>query len=540
MHRAVRRRRRRCHRTWLAGLLAPLLVLLHGGSAGGAPLPAGAAAGKTKPNIVVVLADDLNSMDLNLFPNIARLRREGTSLTNFIVSDSWCCPSRSTILRSQYVHSHGVRTNNPPNGGFPEFHARGHDRSTIGTWLRKAGYRTGFIGKFLNGYPNTAGPTYVPPGWDAWHVPAPRRMYQQSGYRLIEQGVPVSYGMAPEDHLDDVLTRKAVSFVHGASKATPFFLYAAPIAPHLPAAYAIRHAGAFPDAKAPRTASFNRAVNPPGEVLSLETGKPGKDAAGLREPHWLSGKPKLSDRSIQRIDSIYRDRLRSMLSVDDMVGALMKSLRDTGRLRNTYFFFTSDNGFHLGQHRLPPGKTTPFEEDIRVPMLVRGPGVTAGGTMSAMAGTVDLAPTFAHLARARVPAFAEGRPLTPLLRGRKPRAWRHAMLVEFYAGRAKHNPEGQDCDTRPKHSRGCPLPPTYAALRTRRYTYVEYMTGERQLFDLTADPHQLRNLIADPALISKGGGPKANRVRAHIKRLSAWLKRYRACAGASCRQADRG
>ncbi|KAB2346607.1 sulfatase [Actinomadura rudentiformis] len=494
-------------------------------------------------------------MDLNLFPNIARLRREGTSLTNFIVSDSWCCPSRSTILRSQYVHSHGVRTNNPPNGGFQEFHARGLDRSTIGTWLRPAGYRTGFVGKFLNGYPKTAGPTYVPPGWDAWHVPAPRRMYQQSGYQLIEQGVPVSYGTAPADHLDDVLTRKAVSFVQGAPKATPFFLYVAPIAPHLPATYAIRHAGAFPDAKAPRTASFNRAVTPlnrePGERepgkhrlgpadLQVEAGKPGSGAAGLREPRWLSGKSKLSAKSIQRIDRIYRDRLRSMLSVDDMVGALMKSLRDTGRLRNTYFFFTSDNGFHLGQHRLPPGKTTPFEEDIRVPMLVRGPGVRAGGTMSAMAGTVDLAPTFAHLAGARIPAFAEGRPLTPLLRGRKPARWRRAMLVEFYAGRAKHNPEGQDCDTRPKRGRGCPLPPTYAALRTGRYTYVEYVTGERQLFDLAADPYQLRNLVADPALIGKGRSPKANHVRARIKRLSAWLKRYRACAGASCRQADRG
>ncbi|MFG2003308.1 sulfatase [Spirillospora sp. NPDC048911] len=540
--------------------MAPLLVLSLGGPAAGVPRsapPGGAAAegtaarraagGGARPNIVVVLADDLDRTELNLFPNLARLRREGTSLTNFIVSDSWCCPSRSTILRSQYVHSHRVLTNNPPNGGFPEFYARGLDRSTVGTWLRSAGYRTGLIGKFLNGYPNGASPTYVPPGWDDWRVPAPRRMYRQRDYQLVERGVLVPYGSAPEDHLDDVLTSKAVSFVRETPKAKPFFLYLAPVAPHLPAASAARHAGAFATAKVPRTPSFNRAVKRTGtagltdEAGDGATGTTGaeKAAPGFGEPRWISGKPKLSAKDIKRIDAIHRDRLRSMLSVDDMVGAVMKSLRDTGRLQNTYIFFTSDNGFHLGQHRLQPGKTTPFEEDIRVPMLVRGPGVPAGGTSSALAGTVDLAPTFARLAGARVPPFAEGRPLTSLLRGRERRHWRRAMLVEFFAGKAKQHPEGPDCDTRVKHARGCPLPPTYAALRTGRYTYVEYATGERQLFDLATDPYQLHNLVADPALAGKGRSPRADRIRARLHRLSAWLERYRRCAGASCRKADR-
>ncbi|GAA2582935.1 sulfatase [Actinomadura fulvescens] len=535
MNRAVRRRR---YRARLAVLVAPLLVLPLAGSAGGEAAGLFRGPGGAKPNIILVVADDLATTDLatnpSRFPNLARLRREGTSFTNFIVSDSWCCPSRATILRSQYVHSHRVLTNNPPNGGFPEFHARGLDGSTVGTWLRPAGYRTGFMGKYLNGYPNTAGPAYVPPGWDAWHVPAARGLYQQRGYQLIEQGAPVSYGRAPADHLDDVLTRKAVSFVRETPRDKPFFLYVAPIAPHLPAAYAARHARAFPGVKAPRTPSFNRAVRRAKTAPRLAG-----PASGFTEPRWLATKPKLGAKAIRRSDRIYRDRLRSLLSVDDMVGALRKSLRDTGRLGKTYLFFTSDNGYHLGQHRLPPGKTTPFEEDIRVPMLVRGPGVPAGGTVRAMAGTVDLAPTFAQLARARIPAFAEGRPLTRLLRGRKPRAWRRAMLVEFFAGKPKFDPVGPDCDTRPKRALGCPLPPTYAALRTGRYTYVEYVTGERQLFDLATDPHQLRNLAADPALLRKDASPKAKRIRARIHTMSGWLKRYRACAGASCRKADR-
>jgi N-acetylglucosamine-6-sulfatase len=377
-------------------LMAGTSVTLGSRSAGGAQARSRVQLrhGRPRPNVIMVVADDLDRTDLARFPNIARLRREGTTLTNFFVSDSWCCPSRSTILRSQYVHSHGVRTNNPPNGGFPEFHARREDQSTIGTWMKAAGYRTGFVGKFLNGYPATAPPTYVPPGWDDWRVPSQRHMYQQRDYRLVEQGFSIPYGHGPADHLDDVLTRKATSFVNDSPSDKPFFLYLAPLAPHLPAAYSARHAGAFAGVKAPRPPSFN---------------KPG----AFDEPRWLMSKRKLGKKELRRIDTIYRDRLRSMLSVDDMVGELMKTLRETKRLQDTYIIFTSDNGFHLGQHRLPPGKTTPYEEDVHVPMVVRGPGIPAGRSVNALAGTVDLAPTIAAIGEARTPPYVEGRSLLP-------------------------------------------------------------------------------------------------------------------------------
>ncbi|MBO2455732.1 sulfatase [Actinomadura barringtoniae] len=477
--------------------------------------------GRPQPNVIMIVTDDLDRTDLRLFPNIARLRREGTSLSNFFVSDSWCCPSRSTILRSQYVHSHGVRTNNPPNGGFPEFHARREDQSTIGTWMKSAGYRTGFVGKFLNGYPASAPATYVPPGWDDWHVPSQRHMYQQRDYHLVEQGFSIPYGHGPADHLDDVLARRANSFVHDSPRDKPFFLYLAPLAPHLPAPSAARHTAAFKNVKAPRPPSFNK-------------------AGTFKEPRWLRNKPKLCKKDIKRIDGIYRDRLRSMLSVNDMVGSLMKTLRDTQRLQNTYVIFTSDNGFHLGEHRLPPGKTTPYEEDIRIPFVIRGPGIPAGRSVNALAGTVDLAPTIAAIGGAKTPSFTEGRSLLPVLKGHTPGNWRKAMLMEFYAGKAKNHPEGPDCDTRARHGRGCPLPPTYAALRTDRYLYVEYVTGERQLYDLAADPYELRNLAGDPRLIGKDRPPRANRIRARLNHFSSWLAAYRSCKAATCRQADRG
>ncbi|MEV4252128.1 sulfatase, partial [Spirillospora sp. NPDC049652] len=476
----------------------------HGAGAAEGASSVGRARGR-RPNIVFVLADDLDAGDMGRFPNLAKLAREGLTFRNFIVSDSWCCPSRATILRSQYVHSHDVRSNNPPDGGFERFHAKGEDRQTLGTWMHAAGYRTSLIGKYLNGYPGTARKGLVPPGWDDWHVPTPHHMYEQSDFRLVENGRVNAYR---HGHLDDVLAGKGTSFIRTAPRDRPFFLYLAPVAPHLPATFAPRHASAFPGAKAPRTPSFDRLGSGP-------------------LPRWLSQRRVLDEAAIRRDDRTYRDRLRSMLSVDDMVGALERTLRDTGHLNDTYLFFTSDNGFHLGQHRLWPGKTTPYEEDIRVPAIVRGPGIRPGTSTDALAGTVDLAPTFTDLAGAAMPSCAEGRSLATFLAGRHPADWRKALLVEFFAGRPTTHPEGPDCDASPTHVRTCPLPPSYAALRTEGETYVEYATGERQLFDLAADPHELHNEIAE--------APPD-----HVRRLSSWLTRFRECKGGTCRIADRG
>lgn len=474
---------RRSRKLW-AGLAAALLLCL--GLTGAARVEPAPAA--HRPNIVLILTDDLDAGDLSRFPNITDLLvRQGTTLSRFFVTNPWCCPSRSSILRSQYMHSHQVESNRSPTGGFPKF--RPLEASTLGTWMHDAGYRTALMGKYLNNYPEGAPRTYVPPGWDEWHVPV-TRLYQEYGYTLNENGVLRRYGDAPEDYLEDVLSAKAAAFATDSTTRgdAPFFLYLAPVAPHLPAHHAPRHSGAFADERAPRTPSFDQ------EDLSAE-------------PRWLSGRTPLSAADTRRIDRVHRDRLRAMLGVDDMVGALVDALTRAGELDDTYIFFTSDNGFHLGQHRLRPGKTTPFEEDIRVPMVVRGPGVPAGGVADALASTVDLAPTFAELGGAAVPPTAEGRSLVPLLRGHDV-AWRDAVLVEFY--HPSYSP----------HS-----PPTYAVLRTGRYAYVEYETGERQLYDLWDDPAETRNLAA-----SAGPGLTAA--------LSARLTLLRACSGPGCRLAD--
>ncbi|MEU8245839.1 sulfatase [Nonomuraea sp. NPDC048916] len=469
--------------------LACILLLLI--SAAG-PTVASGEARTPPPNIVFVLADDLESGTLPYFPNITQqLVSQGASFDRFFVTNSWCCPSRASILRSQYVHSHGVLTNTAPEGGFDRFHTLRLERSTIGTWMQQAGYRTALMGKFLNHYPGeTADETYVPPGWNEWDVPV-RNLYEEYGYRLNENGGLVDYGWSADDYLSDVLARKAVDFIGAGSE--PFFLYLAPTGPHNPANPAPRHADAFSDAYAPRTPSFNQA-----------------DVSG--EPAWLRARPPLTDQVVARIDERYRSRLRSMLGVDDLVGAVMDKLRETGKLDNTYIFFSSDNGFHLGTHRLKQGKTTPFEEAIRVPLVVRGPGVAPGSVIREMTATVDLSPTFAALGGAAVPSFAEGRSLVPLLHGRRPAQWRKNALIEF---------------VRPINRASAaqtPVPP-YTALRTEQYTYVRYDTGEIQLYDVVTDPYQLHNLarIADPVL---------------MQGLDQRLQAMTACAGATCREAD--
>src|SRR6185295_6488695 len=244
----------------------------------------------------------------------------------------------------------------------------------------QAGYRTALIGKYLNEYPDSDAPSYVPPGWDEWVVPAGGAPYTQFDYTLNLNGSLVEHAGTPADYLGDVLSRQARNFVTKASAdGVPFFLYLTPYSPHKPCTAAPRHAGLFSKVKAPRTPSFNEA-----DVSD----KP----EGIRE------KALLTKGDIALLDSLYRRRLQSLQSVDEAVAALITTLEKAGQLDNTFIIFTSDNGFHIGQHRLLGSKYTPYEEDIRIPLIVRGPGVPAGAKAKALVENVDLAPTIAQLA----------------------------------------------------------------------------------------------------------------------------------------------
>jgi arylsulfatase A-like enzyme len=250
------------------------------------------------------------------------------------------------------------------------------------------------------------------------------------------------------------------------------------------------------------------------------------------KPQWVRALRPLTPKQIARLDEIYRDRLELLQAVDDMLEALVNELQRTGQLGRTYIFFTSDNGLHLGEHRLRSGKATAYEEDIHVPLIVRGPGVSAGRTVPHLALNIDFAPTFAELAGVQAPSWVDGRSLVPVWRATPPSldAWRQAFLVEHY--NVAENPDESWVKRWLKRAirlvgarRRPPVTPEMRAMRTRDYTYIEYATGERELYDLHHDPYELQNIAAtaDPEL---------------LKALTAELAALRRCAGVTCRGAE--
>jgi arylsulfatase A-like enzyme len=385
-------------------------------------------------------------------------------------------------------------------------------------------------GKYLNGFPDQRDLMFIPPGWDEWYSALKGNPYGEFNYALNENGKLVAYGNKPEDYGTDVYARKTIDFIQRTSQeGKPFFIYLAVYAPHSPATPAPRHADLLPDAKAPRPPSFN------------------EDDIGDK-PAYIRSRPKLTNKQIATIDADYRKRLQSLQAVDEMIGNLVDALKAAGQLDNTYLFFTSDNGFHLGHHRLPEGKQSPYEEDIRVPLIVRGPGVPVDRSVEHMTGNIDLAPTWAELAGVKTPDFVDGRSLVSLLRSNPPPsdAWRQAFLIQHGAPKTTASLTHRDLQgsvpTVEEEYLGLLEPPDapgdeldvqlpergitpFQGIRTKDYTYVEYTTGERELYALRGDPYQLQNMAATakPDL---------------LKELSARLAQVRRCAGASCRTAE--
>jgi arylsulfatase A-like enzyme len=476
--------------------------------------------------VILILTDDLDAQLLEEhmedYPNLRELAAEGTTFENGFVTDPMCCPSRATILRGQYAHNHEIVGNTWPRGGSQKFRVLGLGESTVATWLQDEGYRTVLVGKYMNGYYGTR----VPVGWDDWYAIAGN--YLSSN--LNENGRIVGYD-SERHHLDDVLAKKATGYVRGTTAdEPPFFMWLGTKAPHAPATPAARHEDAFLGARLPRPPSFDE-----------------EDVSD--KPDWVRNNPPLDQKQIVRMEDLYRNRLESMLAVDEMVGRLIDALRDSGELDNTYLVFTSDNGFHLGQHRLTTGKWTAYEEDIRVPLIVRGPGVPEGQNLEHLVLNNDLAPTFADLAGAKAPSFVDGRSLEPLLSTEPTpeEEWRRAFLVEAAAseGRGPPSPLVDETSVKPLLT-GDPLPegwrraaqsgawlrvdwgrPGLEAIRTEEHVYVEYGNGERELYDLKKDPYQVDNVF-------ENSGTDL------VRRMEGRLAALQGCSGANCRAAEGG
>ena len=273
-------------------------------------------------------------------------------------------------------------------------------------------------------------------------------------------------------------------------------------------------------------------------------------------PRFIRALPRFSAGERAAIDDLYRLRIRSLQAVDRGVARLVHTLRVTGQLDNTYIVFTSDNGFHLGQHRLPAGKQTAYDTDIHVPLLIRGPGISAGSHVAQVTGNVDLAPTFEAMAGVPAPSFTDGRSLLGLAHGTPgaARHWRSAYLVEHRneagtsstvaqrkrslpleppdpdqrgGAKAQHWPRAHGHLREPRDERVLerhePIP-NYDAVRTDRYLYVAYANGDRELYDAKTDPDEIHNLA----------GKRPSLQHALARRVAS----LRSCQGKGCRIAE--
>jgi len=426
-------------------------------------------SGVRRPNIVFVLTDDLSRDLLAFMPEVQSLRTRGLTFDNYIVSDSLCCPSRASILTGNFPHDTRVLGNTPDVGGFATFYQRGDQATAFNVALQHAGYATAMMGKYLNGYlepgQDPAAPSYIPPGWNEWDVAG--FGYPEFNYLMNVDGTIRRFGHRPRDYLTDVIARRGVDFINRmAARHRPFFLELATFAPHRPYTPAPRDRHDFPGLVAPQPPNF--------------------DVTPTHPPLWLAGHPPLGARKLRLINRAFRKRAESVQSVDRMISQIEAALDAHHLTSDTYIVFSSDNGLHTGQYRLTPGKLTAFDTDIRVPLVVAGPGVPINRRTELFAQNIDLAKTFEALAS--VPQTPnDGVSLLPILRGKIPADWQNAALIEHHGpANDPRDPDRQNRDTG--------NPPSYEALRTGAFLYVEYIDGEREFYNLRLDPFELHNL----------------------------------------------
>jgi len=458
----------------LAGLAAigvALLPVSCTSSTSGQPgaLPSGqppsSHPASSRPNVVVVLADDLSWNLVSHMPHVQALQKAGMTMSNHYVIDSLCCPSRSAIFTGEYPHDDGVFTNSGSDGGYNAYNSNGNEPKSFALALQQAGYRTGFMGKYLNGYQPT---DKVPPGWNEWDVTG--NGYPEFNYTLNENGKQQHYGKDPKSYLTDVVSQKGGSFIDSAATSgQPFMLEVATFAPHGPYTPPPRYANPVKNVPYPKTSAY--------------------DVLPSNPPSWLKGRPPLTPKQQSQIAKAYSKRVAADLAVDDMIGHLEQELKAKGVAQNTYIVFSSDNGYHMGEYRLMPGKQTAFDTDTHLPLIVSGPGVPAGRSTNQLTSSIDLAPTFESLTGAATGANVDGVSLAGLLHGQAPTDWQQAVLIEH------HGPNNANGDPDRQNAKKA-NPPSYEAVRTATALYVRYANGEQEYYDTAHDPQELHNLAA--------------------------------------------
>uniref|UniRef100_A0A8C0UMX0 N-acetylglucosamine-6-sulfatase n=2 Tax=Cyanistes caeruleus TaxID=156563 RepID=A0A8C0UMX0_CYACU len=472
------------------------------------------------PGILAFLADALLvlSFQTPLKKTNALIAQMGITFVNAYVPSALCCPSRASILTGKYPHNHHVVNNTLEGNCSSKLWQKIQEPYTFPALLKAmCGYQTFFAGKYLNEYgaEDAGGVGHVPPGWSFWYALEKNSKYYN--YTLSVNGKARRHGENYSvDYLTDVLANMSLDFLEYKSNFEPFFMMIATPAPHSPWTPAPQYTKSFQNVSAPRNSNFN---------------------IHGKNKHWLirQAKTPMSNSSIQFLDDAYRKRWQTLLSVDDLIEKLVKKLEVNGELDNTYIFYTSDNGFHTGQFSLPIDKRQLYEFDIKVPLLVRGPGIKPNQTNKMLVANIDLGPTILDIAGYDLnKTQMDGMSLLPLLKGDKNVTWRSDFLVE-YQGEGYNGSDPTcpglgpgvthcfpDCVCEDSYNN------TYACVRTLSASwdlqYCEFDDREVfvEVYNLTADPHQINNIAKtiDQEILEK---------------MNYRLMMLQSCSGATCR-----
>lgn len=454
-----------------------------------------------QPNIIVIMSDDATAADMDVMLKVQEMiGKKGITFTNSFVDFPICCPSRVSFLTGQAAHNHQVLGNTPlRHGGYQTF--KPTQDSSLPVWLQKGGYITAYMGKYLNGILSSDG---IPPGWNLWNgIADDQGSYNYYKYTINENGVPHFYGNRPEDYKTDVQAQKATEFIAAQKDSIhPFFLWLAPQAPHTKTSEAADESG-VPEPAARHIKAL--------DSMALPMPPSFNEADMSDKPEFMKLLPTLTQADVEEITNLFKRRRESLLAVDDMVERVIKSLEAAGKLENTYIFYTSDNGWMTGEHRRPAAKYVVYEESVRVPLLVRGPGIPAGEQRAQLVNNLDIVATIEQLAQLAPERIPDGHTLTPLFKNSET-PWRTAILLQ-----------GMDQNNFPNVAS---IFGRYQAVRTQQYKYIEHLSEnglfEQEFYDLSKDPFELESRPKDPAYLDT------------VESLRKTLTKLKTCAGETC------
>lgn len=478
-----------------------------------------------KPNIVEIMVDDLDKKPMRYMTKINKLLRDqGVTLTNFQTEQSLCCPSRAVSFTGKYAHNNGVIGNEYPGGGYVAFHRKDESRA-LPIWLQKDGYTTSFMGKYFNEYPRPpynpqvgVSDRFVPAGWNKWMSPVEGDPYRGFNYKLNVNGkVDASYR---HRFFGDTLSDMAVSTLRSMPTNKPYFMTIRPFTPHNPFTYPKRMAGKYTNVTYPHKPNFNE-----------------RDMSD--KPRVSSNRPLYGPKKVAEFNRTYRNRIRGMKVVDNMVGRIINTLKDRGDLDNTYVVFTSDNGYLLGEHR-EETKYKQYREAQEVPFIIRGPGIPHGQKVGTLLGNIDIAPTYVDIAHANMRTDIDGDSMLPLLTGIIKNWPRHYML--FGRGRVPLTVSGsrtgmQEPQEQPISARQAWNQNFVGVMSADGYKYLKYRYGNRyELYDLKNDPYELHNLFGPSGDEELKTMPDV--LRRKVIGMRRALALLRICAGENCTLPD--